>query len=151
MVDLGEVRGFNYYTGPMFQVLAHGPGEPIASGGRYDTLLPRFGLPDTQAAGFAVDINNLCWALDTEGVPEGGFPRVVSTPEVPPEFRAELRRLGVVVCASSDVEEYAREYDFGFVLTPNSVRRLDDSMRLELTSTGVQAAAAVAQFCQGKG
>jgi ATP phosphoribosyltransferase regulatory subunit len=61
-VDLGEVRGFGYYTGPSFAALAEGPGEPIGGGGRYDELLGRFGR-DLPGAGFALDLDHLAWAL----------------------------------------------------------------------------------------
>ncbi|MBA3533344.1 MAG: ATP phosphoribosyltransferase regulatory subunit [Ardenticatenales bacterium] len=42
-LDLGEVRGMDYYTGVIFELFAGGSGFSIASGGRYDTLLGRFG------------------------------------------------------------------------------------------------------------
>jgi ATP phosphoribosyltransferase regulatory subunit len=60
--DFGEVRGFDYYTGPSFSLLSRGPGEPIGGGGRYDALLGRIG-PERAASGFAIDIDNLDWAL----------------------------------------------------------------------------------------
>lgn len=62
VVDLGETRNFAYYTGTTFQLHAHGPGVPIASGGRYDGLLGGFGraLP---AFGFAFGLDDLVWAL----------------------------------------------------------------------------------------
>ena len=63
--DFGEVRGFDYYTGPSFTLLARGPGEPIGGGGRYDALLGRIG-PERTASGFAIDIDNLDWALRTQ-------------------------------------------------------------------------------------
>ena len=61
-LDLGEGRGFGYYTGVSFTLLAHGPGEPVGGGGRYDGLLARFGAP-APATGFALDLANLEWAL----------------------------------------------------------------------------------------
>lgn len=61
-LDLGEVRGWGYYTGVSFTLLARGPGEPVGSGGRYDGLLGRFGVP-APATGFALDLANLEWAL----------------------------------------------------------------------------------------
>jgi ATP phosphoribosyltransferase regulatory subunit len=60
--DLSDARGSSYYTGISFNVLAAGPGEPIASGGRYDHLLQRYGAP-RPATGFAFDLENLQWAL----------------------------------------------------------------------------------------
>lgn len=56
--DLGEVRGWDYYTGVRFAVLAEGPGVPVASGGRYDGLHRRYGR-DLCATGFAVDLDAL--------------------------------------------------------------------------------------------
>lgn len=129
VVDLGEVRGFNYYTGPLFHVLAFGPGEPIASGGRYDTLLPRFGLPNTPSAGFAVDINNLCWALEHQGAKLGGMVRVACSPDVPANWIRGLRAKGVAVCASeADVLEFAKVHHFDFVASPTELRRRDGGL-----------------------
>lgn len=65
-LDLGEVRDASYYTGVSFTLLAHGPGEPLGSGGRYDGLLARFGA-EAPATGFGLDLSNVEWALATEG------------------------------------------------------------------------------------
>jgi ATP phosphoribosyltransferase regulatory subunit len=137
VVDFGEVRGFNYYTGPLFHVLAFGPGEPIASGGRYDTLLPRFGLPDTPSAGFAVDINNLCWALEHQGVELSGPPRVACAANVPRDWVRGLRSKGVAVCsAESDVVAFAAAHHFEFVATPGELRRVDGTLVEALAADG---------------
>jgi len=64
LVDLGETRNFAYYTGTTFQLHAHGPGVPVASGGRYDGLLGGFGRP-LPAFGFAFALDDLVWALGT--------------------------------------------------------------------------------------
>jgi len=64
--DLSDARGSTYYTGMSFTVLAEGPGEPVASGGRYDQLLSRYGV-SRPATGFAFDIENLQWALRASG------------------------------------------------------------------------------------
>ncbi|MEY2932491.1 MAG: hypothetical protein RL033_3240 [Pseudomonadota bacterium] len=78
VLDLGETREFYYYTGVMFHLLAEGPGEPLGSGGRYDTLFERFELP-CPAAGFAFDISNMCWALESQGKPDPSRGRVLIT------------------------------------------------------------------------
>jgi ATP phosphoribosyltransferase regulatory subunit HisZ len=65
VVDLGETRNFAYYTGTTFQLHAHGPGVPIASGGRYDGLLGGFGRP-LPAFGFAFGLDDLVWALGND-------------------------------------------------------------------------------------
>lgn len=62
VVDLGETRAAAYYTGPTFQILAEGPGQAVASGGRYDDLYGLFGV-ERPAAGAAIQLDHLRWAL----------------------------------------------------------------------------------------
>lgn len=62
-IDLGEVRGFDYYTGIIFEGFASGVGKPILSGGRYDSLLEKYGYP-CAATGFAFDVEYVVAAMD---------------------------------------------------------------------------------------
>ncbi|MFQ5441954.1 MAG: ATP phosphoribosyltransferase regulatory subunit [Thermodesulfobacteriota bacterium] len=62
-IDLGEVRGFDYYTGIIFEGFATGFGKPLLSGGRYDDLLERYGFRSA-ATGFAFDMENIVGALE---------------------------------------------------------------------------------------
>jgi ATP phosphoribosyltransferase regulatory subunit len=55
LVDLGEVRGMDYYTGLVFQAYAARVGSALCSGGRYDDLISRFGH-DLPAIGFGIDV-----------------------------------------------------------------------------------------------
>ncbi len=68
LVDLGEVRGFDYYTGVRLRVWGEGVPRPIVRGGRYDDLLGRYGSPRA-ATGFAIDLDALELALDHAGSP----------------------------------------------------------------------------------
>jgi len=62
-VDLGEVRGFDYYTGVRFQAFVRGAPDAVLRGGRYDDLLGRYGRP-SPAVGFAIDVEAVAVALD---------------------------------------------------------------------------------------
>ncbi len=62
-VDLGEVRGFDYYTGVRFQAFVRGAADAVLGGGRYDDLLARYGRP-SPAVGFAVDVEAVAGALE---------------------------------------------------------------------------------------
>lgn len=75
-LDLGAARGFAYYTGLTFQVLARGPGEPVGAGGRYDDLLARFDAP-MPAVGFALNLDSVAWAREALGVREALPTRVL--------------------------------------------------------------------------
>ncbi len=57
-IDLGALRGFDYYTGVVFEGYAPGLGFPLIEGGRYDGLLGNFGF-DCPATGFAVNMERL--------------------------------------------------------------------------------------------
>jgi ATP phosphoribosyltransferase regulatory subunit len=61
-VDLGEVRGLDYYTGLVFRVFAPGLGFEVGGGGRYDTLLGRFGRP-LPAVGFMLGLDRVALLL----------------------------------------------------------------------------------------
>ncbi|MBQ1555972.1 MAG: ATP phosphoribosyltransferase regulatory subunit, partial [Clostridia bacterium] len=63
--DFGMVHRKDYYTGILFAAYAHGSGNKILSGGRYDDLLAKFGFP-TPACGFAVYLDELTKAC-TDG------------------------------------------------------------------------------------
>lgn len=73
-IDLSVIRGLEYYTGPVFETMLlsrNGPAGNIpssvgsvASGGRYDGLVSRFGGPDVPAAGISVGISRLLAALE---------------------------------------------------------------------------------------
>jgi ATP phosphoribosyltransferase regulatory subunit len=55
-IDLGDVRGFDYYTGVRFAGYVGGAGDAVLRGGRYDELLGRYGR-SRRATGFAIDLD----------------------------------------------------------------------------------------------
>ena len=57
-IDLGEIRGFDYYTGILFRAYVRGLGFEVASGGRYDGLPAAFG-EDLPAVGFSFSLDRL--------------------------------------------------------------------------------------------
>jgi ATP phosphoribosyltransferase regulatory subunit len=76
-VDLGEVRGFEYYTGIRFAGYAAGAGDAVLRGGRYDELVGRYGRA-AHATGFAVDIEAIAQAQRAASVePPAGLPSVL--------------------------------------------------------------------------
>lgn len=57
-IDLGEVRGFDYYSGMLFRAYVPGIGFEVANGGRYDGLPAQFGH-DMPAVGFSFTLDRL--------------------------------------------------------------------------------------------
>jgi ATP phosphoribosyltransferase regulatory subunit len=66
VIDLTEVRAFDYYTGPLFGVFVRGLGFPLGGGGRYDHLIGQFGYP-CPATGFALDLEKVVRAVEAAG------------------------------------------------------------------------------------
>ena len=64
-IDLGEPRGMDYHTGITFEGFVSGLGEPVCSGGRYDSLTARYGYP-APATGFAFNILGLLQAMQRQ-------------------------------------------------------------------------------------
>ncbi|CNF55705.1 histidyl-tRNA synthetase [Mycobacterium tuberculosis] len=62
------VRGLDYYTGAIFEVVAEGMPGSIASGGRYDGLISALGGPDVPACGGSLGVERIIGLLrDDEG------------------------------------------------------------------------------------
>jgi ATP phosphoribosyltransferase regulatory subunit len=133
-VDLCEVRGFDYYTGMRVQGYVPGWPEPLLQGGRYDSLLARYGR-SSPAVGFAIDVEATAGALELRpaaagsagnGARDGGV--LVSGPvDAARAAVAELRRAGRRAAvelgglAGEELRAYAQRWRFAEVrnLSPN--------------------------------
>lgn len=71
-IDIASVRGFEYYTGVIFQIFVNG--EKVGGGGRYDDLIPAMGGKPTSASGFALYLDKLMQLIQ---------PRDLSLPHLP--------------------------------------------------------------------
>jgi len=82
--DPGLVRGLDYYTRTVFEVVHSGLGakDALMGGGRYDDLIEHLGGPPTPAAGFAIGMSRTLLALDQEQVQlhDGTPPQVYIAP-----------------------------------------------------------------------
>lgn len=67
-IDLGLVRGLDYYTGPIFELVIDSGKKvgSVAGGGRYDNLIETFGGKQTPATGISLGIERIFEILKTE-------------------------------------------------------------------------------------
>jgi histidyl-tRNA synthetase len=67
------VRGFDYYTHTVWEVVAQGIGAQgsIGGGGRYDHLVQELGGPSCPGLGFGMGLERLMTVLHAEGIPLG--------------------------------------------------------------------------------
>jgi ATP phosphoribosyltransferase regulatory subunit len=149
-LDLGEVRGFDYYSGLHFEAYVADFGASIAGGGRYDRMIARFGY-DCPAVGFAFDIGRTLSVMETQGVvvdvPGPSFFIIDFTPEKTAalSLARRLRDLGVSVARdiiSRGLEEsiaYARAQRARHVLVVGSPRtKTGELLALDLIDGGEQ-------------
>ena len=104
-IDLGLARGLDYYTGPVFEILAKGYEDygSIAGGGRYDKVVELYGGEPTPMTGIALGIERIVPLLEKKGafsnvdlgietfvvsVSEGVLPKAI-------EIVQTLRRAGI--------------------------------------------------------
>ena len=136
-IDLGEIRGLDYYTGVTLEGFVGGIGEPVCSGGRYDNLTAHYGFP-SPATGFAFNIMALLAAAEKRpGVEPGktGDFLVFNAKEdrrEALEVARRLRKKGFTVArdiirrALDDSLEYARKMNILHVIVIGAADCADD-------------------------
>lgn len=90
-LDLGEMRGFEYYTGMRLAGYVGGAGVAVLRGGRYDELVGRYGR-SAEAIGFAVDVEAIAEAEVASGLAAPGAREGVLV-VAPRSRRAEAARV----------------------------------------------------------
>ena len=70
-IDTGLVRGFDYYTRTIFEIVSEdlkSAQNALGGGGRYDNLMNQLGGPDLPAVGFAVGIDRTIMLMKQLGI-----------------------------------------------------------------------------------
>ncbi|HEV3088821.1 MAG TPA: ATP phosphoribosyltransferase regulatory subunit [Candidatus Elarobacter sp.] len=108
-VDFALLRDLDYYTGFLFEGYVEEIGFSLCGGGRYDSLLPRFGF-DVPAVGWTAGVERLLIALERRGK----------------YLRRRKHRIDVLV-AGSDVVA-ARERSAGHIVRYAGADTSDDAL-----------------------
>lgn len=106
LVDMGVLRGLDYYTGVVFEGFSPELGYGLLGGGRYDNLLSQFGFP-CPATGFALGMDRLTLVLKNQEQEQVRY--VVGGNNMPAVVRKadEIRKAGNI--AELDVQNLSRE------------------------------------------
>ena len=157
LLDLGEVRGFDYYSGVHFEAYVSGLGAPLVGGGRYDQMLAHFGY-DCPATGFAFEVGRALLALESQGAaPALAGPDFFIIDFTPDKTRAlalarRYRDLGAAVARDiiiRGLEEslaYARQQRVRWVLAIGGPERQPDEVRVLDLQGGGERIIAVAEL-----
>lgn len=79
-IDIASGRGFEYYTGVIFQIFKGE--EKIGGGGRYDALITLMGGKDMPASGFALYLERLMALIKPSALSTPQSPRILVRAEV---------------------------------------------------------------------
>jgi histidyl-tRNA synthetase len=98
-IDIASIRGFEYYTGVIFQILVNG--EIVGSGGRYDALISAMGNKQTPASGFALYVDLLMQTIKIKTLSKSSLPKILikmdnSSTKTGFEMASRLRDIGYI-------------------------------------------------------
>jgi histidyl-tRNA synthetase len=94
-IDIASVRGFEYYTGMIFQLFVND--EKVGGGGRYDALIPAMSGKNIPASGFALYHDLLMNLIKTEAAVPNSLPKILVKMDA--EASAEASKAGFDVAA----------------------------------------------------
>jgi histidyl-tRNA synthetase len=115
-IDLASVRGFEYYTGAIFQLFKGK--DKIGGGGRYDALIPLMGGKDTPASGVALYLDRLMELVRPGALAEAKAPAILvrAKPEAAKEGFSLVARLHDAGYRAAFNLGTQRGADFGWTL-----------------------------------
>ncbi|MFY9813781.1 MAG: ATP phosphoribosyltransferase regulatory subunit [Dehalococcoidales bacterium] len=110
-IDIASGRGFEYYTGMIFQIFKDD--VKLGGGGRYNALIPLMGGENTPASGFALQMNTLMNIIQMppQSGPEINQILVTVTGDRPEAVKSahnaadSLRKAGFIVSVKVDNED----------------------------------------------
>ncbi len=147
VIDLSEIRGFQYHTGVVFEIFTEGMGKKLGGGGRYDWLLERFGKREP-ATGFGINVDAVLKALEQRG---GKWPPsqinyllvdFSKDKRAALELARRLRELGWKVARDiikRDLQgslEYAKKTDIQFLIVMDDKLKKENRVKIIDTTEG---------------
>jgi histidyl-tRNA synthetase len=106
-INLGIVRGLDYYSGMVFEAFDRSAKEgALVGGGRYDSLTEAFGRKDIGATGAAGGIERIVMALRKHGVTTSTSQRLVYVAYANDELRNSALKLASILRSNGIVTEY---------------------------------------------
>jgi len=162
VIDLSEIRGFQYHTGMVFEIFTEGMGKKLGGGGRYDWLLERFGKSEP-ATGFGINVDAVLKDLEYKG---GKWPSFQidyllvdfsKDKKTALELARKLRELGWKVARDiikRDLKgslEYAKKTDIQFLIVMDDELKEKKQVRVIDTTEGKESLLSLEELLIPKG
>jgi histidyl-tRNA synthetase len=104
-IDLASIRGFEYYTGVIFQLIVEG--DKVGGGGRYDALIPAMGGKAIPASGFALYLDLIMKLIQPPGIAKPSLPKILV------KFEPDSCRLGFSTAELLRKKGYIAKFHLG--------------------------------------
>ena len=147
VIDLSEIRGFQYHTGMVFEIFTERTGKSLGGGGRYNRLLEKFGSPEP-ATGFGMNVDAILKALEQGEARWPSFQIDYLLVDFSQDKKAaldlarRLRELGWKVARDiikRDLKgslEYAKKMDIQFLIVMDDKLKKEDHVKVIDTTNG---------------
>jgi len=152
--DLSLVRGLDYYTGLVYEIVAGDFGS-IAGGGRYDNLLKKYGAEDLPAAGIALGFERIYLLIKKEDVQPIARALIVPIGQTLPEaieLACTLRTYGIPIDIDlsrrrlSKSLNYANKRRFEYVILVGKEELAKRKFRLRNMKSGQESLHTIKQL-----
>ena len=132
-IDIASGRGFEYYTGIIFQLFAGD--TKLGGGGRYDALIPLMGGKNTPASGFALQMNTLMNLIEIPSSAKSEANKILITgagnepKSVKSAYRIadDLRKAGFIVNVQLGNED---KKNYKWVIDVNNGKAIKDVLKM---------------------
>jgi histidyl-tRNA synthetase len=137
-IDIASGRGFEYYTGVIFQIFKGG--EKIGGGGRYDALIPLMGGKDVPASGFALYLERLMALIKPETLSAPQPPRILVKADLEKaregfDIAGRLHKAGYRAECSLGVQ---KDSDFDWIVDVKDKLILTNRAKKQLTAQTIE-------------
>ncbi len=132
-IDIASGRGFEYYTGIIFQMFAGD--TKLGGGGRYNALIPLMGGKNTPASGFALQMNTLMNLIEMpkSTKSEANKILIIGVDDKPKSIKSAyritdaLREAGFIVNVQLDNED---KKNYKWVIDVNDAKAIEDILKI---------------------
>jgi|Deesub1362B_J571_1020462.scaffolds.fasta_scaffold00175_21 ATP phosphoribosyltransferase regulatory subunit len=137
LFDLSEAKGFEYHTGVVFEVVVGELKQPLGFGGRYDTVMEKFGQASS-ATGFSIDLAQLVELSRIEPPlqPSVYIVDLTGDKRSAVSLAKVLREKGFYVARDIIKRPFRDSIKYAEYEGYNLVIKIDTGYRLEVISTG---------------
>jgi len=118
-VDFSLMRGLDYYTGLVFEIMVGEEKLTFAGGGRYDNMIKKFGGPELPATGISIGLNRIVALMEERNMFKGSEAKKVFVAYVSDEMAEKaletcqmLRKAGITALMDVGARKLGKQMEY---------------------------------------